>query len=243
MAKEIQKAAIKCGYKIYTGFEHGECFKQIEDCDKDSETIQGFVTNDGDFVNRHEAMVIAKIAGQLQYEMDKETLISEDLHVDWLHKQEKLISKLQSELDYAKKSIEIFKITNDTLQQENLDLSYNQVDNVYELAKEMSENWERDYQQEILELKERLANCIEPKFKQGDYLYSVEKSGSQILLAEGYVTTITQLDDGSIWYHLSVKPHEFGVRETTCYKTMDEVHKVSQKLLKEIDDEQNNRKS
>lgn len=89
----------------------------------------------------------------------------------------------------------------------------------------------------------RLANCIEPKFKKGDYLYSAEKSGSQILLAEGYVTTITQLDDGSIWYHLSAKPHEFGVRETTCYKTMDEVHEVCQKLLKEIDNEQNNRKS
>lgn len=173
MAKEIQKAAIKCGYKIYTGFEHGECFKQIEDCDKDSETIQGFVTNDGDFVNRHEAMVIAKIAGQLQYEMDKETLISEDLHVDWLHKQEKLISKLQSELDYTKKSIEIFKITNDALRQENLDLSYNQVDNAYELAKEMSENWERNYQQEILELKERLANCIEPKFVVGQKIYVI----------------------------------------------------------------------
>ena len=213
MAKEIQKAAIKCGYKIYTGFEHGECFKQIEGNDKEFEIIEGFVTNEYDFVNRKEAMVIAKIAGQLQYEMDRETLISEDLHVDWLHKQEKLILKIQSELDYAKKSIEIFKITNDTLRQE------------------------------ILELKERLANCIEPKFKQGDYLYSAEKSGSQILLAEGYVTTITQLDDGSIWYHLSAKPHEFGVRETTCYKTMDEVHEVCQKLLKEIDDEQNNRKS
>lgn len=98
-------------------------------------------------------------------------------------------------------------------------------------------------EQVSVEFKEQLKNAIVPKFKQGDYLYSVEKSGSQILLAEGYVTTITQLDDGSIWYHLSVKPHEFGVREATCYKTMDEVHEVSQKLLKEIDDEQNNRKS
>lgn len=101
----------------------------------------------------------------------------------------------------------------------------------------------KEKDQQIQSLEHRLANCIEPKFKQGDYLYSVEKSGSQILLAEGYVTTITQLDDGSIWYHLSVKPHEFGVRENTCYKTMDEVHEVSQKLLKEIDNEQNNRKS
>lgn len=143
MAKEIQKAAIKCGYKIYTGFEHGECFKQIEGNDKEFEIIEGFVTNENDFVNRKEAMVIAKIAGQLQYEMDKETLISEDLHVDWLHKQEKLILKLQSELDYAKKSIEIFKITNDILQQE------------------------------ILELKERLAKCIEPKFVKGQKVYVI----------------------------------------------------------------------
>ena len=100
-----------------------------------------------------------------------------------------------------------------------------------------------ELENEVERLERRLSNCLEPKFKQGDYLYSVEKSGSQIFLAEGYVTTITQLDDGSIWYHLSLKPHEFGVRENTCYKTMDEVHEVSQKLLKEIDDEQNNRKS
>lgn len=97
--------------------------------------------------------------------------------------------------------------------------------------------------QEIQELKKQLENAIIPKFKIGDYLYSVEKSGSQLLLAEGYVTTITQLDDGSIWYHLTAKPHEFGVKEESCYRTMAEVHKVTQKLLKEINNDKNNRKS
>ena len=118
----------------------------------------------------------------------------------------------------------------------------NTTDESYEYLEDITKVL-NEQDQKIKELEHRLSNCIEPKFKQGDYLYSAEKSGSQILLAEGYVTTITQLDDGSIWYHLSAKPHEFGVRETTCYKTMDEVHEVCQKLLKEIDDEKNNRKS
>ena len=91
--------------------------------------------------------------------------------------------------------------------------------------------------QRIAELEEQLKDSIRPKFKMGDYLYSVEKQGTQLLLAEGYVTTITQLDDNSIWYHLSAKPHEFGVRENTCYRTMEEVHKVTQKLLEEINNE------
>ena len=115
------------------------------------------------------------------------------------------------------------------------------IENSEEILKEIQEFKKKD--QRIAELEEQLANSIRPKFKVGDYLYSVEKSVGTILLAEGRVTTITQLDDGSIWYHLTAKPHEFGVRENTCYKTMEEIHEVTQKLLKEIDDEQNHRKS
>ena len=101
MAKEIQKAAIKCKYQIFTGFEHGECFKQLENHHKEAEIIQGFITNDGEFVDRQEAMIIARIANQLQYDTDKKTLISEDLHIDWLHKQNQKIKELEKALELA----------------------------------------------------------------------------------------------------------------------------------------------
>lgn len=84
---------------------------------------------------------------------------------------------------------------------------------------------------------------IKTKFKFGDYIYSVSKFGGQILCGEGKITSITVLDSGEIHYHLKTDNFECGACEDTCYKTMDEVHEVCQKLLKEIDDEQNNRKS
>ena len=92
--RTIVKAAIRVKDKIYTGFDHGECFSYavfpipVEDLE------QGFITSDGEFVNRKEAMIIAREAGQLRYETDKQTLISEDLHIDWLHKQAKQIKKI-----------------------------------------------------------------------------------------------------------------------------------------------------
>ena len=89
----------------------------------------------------------------------------------------------------------------------------------------------------IAELEEQLANSIIPKFKMGDYVYSVRKFGKQILLAEGNITSITKLDDGSIHYHLVAEPHNFGVSEDSCYKTMEEAHEVTQKLLEEINNE------
>ena len=101
MLKEIQKAAIKCKYQIFTGFEHGECFKQIKEYDKNYETIQGFVTNDGDFVSRQEAFVIAKNANQLQSQPVTKILMSEDLHIDWLHKQDQKIKELEKALELA----------------------------------------------------------------------------------------------------------------------------------------------
>lgn len=91
--------------------------------------------------------------------------------------------------------------------------------------------------QRISELEEQLANNIRPKFKMGDYVYSVRKFGKQILLAEGNITSITKLDDGSIHYHLVAEPHNFGVSEDTCYKTMEEAHDATQKLLEEINNE------
>lgn len=101
--KTITKAALKYDGKIYTGFNHGKCFVKL---DKDNHIIlssrieEGFITSEGDFVDRKEAMKIANEADQLQYSIAhyKETLISEDLHIDWLIKQENEIRKLKSKL-------------------------------------------------------------------------------------------------------------------------------------------------
>lgn len=99
--REIVKACVKYQDRLYTGFEHGECFNKLNE---DNTIIvfnkieQGFVDNDGNFVDRKQAMVIAKEAGQLSCETDKQTLISEDLHLDWLKKQEKYIKQLERAL-------------------------------------------------------------------------------------------------------------------------------------------------
>lgn len=71
-----------------------------------------------------------------------------------LNQQDKEIIKLRGENQQLKKQLEIFKISNDALQQDNLDLSYDKVDIAYEYAKEMAENWEKDYQEEIKQLKQ-----------------------------------------------------------------------------------------
>jgi len=44
------------------------------------ETVQGFVTNDNEFVNRVEAMKIARAAGQLIAETNFNKLYSEDIY-------------------------------------------------------------------------------------------------------------------------------------------------------------------
>lgn len=94
---------------------------------------------------------------------------------------------------------------------------------------------------QIRSLEEQLKDSITPKFKIGEYLYSVRPFCGKILCAEGYVTSITQLSDKTIHYHLETKPNElgyknqYGVEETNCYRTMEEVHKISSKLLAELE--------
>ena len=81
---------------------------------------------------------------------------------------------------------------------------------------------------------------IKTKFKFGDYVYSVRKLGGQILCGEGKITSITVLDSGEVHYHLKTDNFECGAFEGSCYRTMDDAHKLCQKLLKEIENEQRN---
>ncbi len=107
MSKSIVKACVKYNDRLYTGFDHGECFRKLNEDNTiivHSEIEQGFVDNDGNFVDRKQAMIIAKESGQLTYETDKKTLISEDLHLNWLNDQQERIAELEEQIDY------IFKI-------------------------------------------------------------------------------------------------------------------------------------
>ena len=123
MSKEIQRAAIKYKHQIFTGFEHGECFKQIKEYDKNYETIQGFVTNDGDFVSRQEAFVIAKNANQLQSQLVTKILMSEDLHIDWLHKQDQKIKELEKALELLKDKNNYYNFVNENNETIDVDLA------------------------------------------------------------------------------------------------------------------------
>ena len=101
MCKSIVNACVKYNDRLYTGFDHGECFKKLNEDNTilvHSDIEQGFVDSDGNFVDRKQAMIIAKESGQLRYEPNKKTLISEDLHLDWLNKQAQRISELEEQL-------------------------------------------------------------------------------------------------------------------------------------------------
>ena len=101
MCKSIVKACVRYNDRLYTGFDHGECFKKLNEDNTipvHSDIEQGFVDSDGNFVDRKQAMIIAKESGQLAYETDKKTLISEDLHLDWLNKQAQRIAELEEQL-------------------------------------------------------------------------------------------------------------------------------------------------
>ena len=93
----IVKSAIRYNDKVYTGFDHGECFKQIDkDTIKDYDKLeQGFITDKNEFVDRQQALDIAYKAGQIPYEKNNHCLISEDVHLYWLN-------DLQSQLDQQK---------------------------------------------------------------------------------------------------------------------------------------------
>ena len=101
MCKSIVKACVRYNDRLYTGFDHGECFKKLNEDNTipvHSDIEQGFVDSDGNFVDRKQATIIAKESGQLAYETDKKTLISEDLHLDWLNKQAQRIAELEEQL-------------------------------------------------------------------------------------------------------------------------------------------------
>lgn len=151
MGKKIIKACVRYKGKLYTGFNHGECLTKLQENCKEidyEEIEQGFLDNDMIFVDRKEAMVIARDAGQLSYITNKQTLISEDLHLSWLKDQSFEISKLKDEIEQAKERF----------------IDHKRVDCQTMFAQA----------DKIEELEERLSNCIEPKFKIGQEVWFID---------------------------------------------------------------------
>lgn len=107
MSKTIVKAAIKIKDEIIAGYDHGECFSRANFPIPTQDLEQGFIDSNGNFVDRKQAMIIAKEAGQLRYTPHKETLISEDLHLDWLNKQASKINELEKTNKRLKKNWEL----------------------------------------------------------------------------------------------------------------------------------------
>lgn len=70
--------------------------------------------------------------------------------------QDQKIADLEAKLAQAQKTIEIQKMSNDALIDENLDYRYDITDTAYELAKGIAEDWELGYKDEIAELKQQL---------------------------------------------------------------------------------------
>jgi hypothetical protein len=78
---------------------------------------------------------------------------------------EREFTKKSQKLAQAQKTIEIQKMTNDALIDENLDYRYDITNSAYEQAKGMASNWESQYQEEIKELKKQLAESEESHHK------------------------------------------------------------------------------
>lgn len=217
MDKKIIKACVRYKEKLYTGFDHGECLVKLqEDCKEINyeEIEQGFVDNDMIFVDRKKAMVIARNAGQLNYVTNKQTLISEDLHLSWLKDQSFEISKLKDEVEQAKERF----------------VDHKRVDcqTMFALS------------DKIEELEERLSNCIEPKYKIGQDVWFIYDDDEYTILHkkvmafnynsyDGGHFTYAMSDDGTqetIWYGYINDKYVFATQEEAKAKVKELKHGV-----------------
>lgn len=80
MERVKESAVVFPNGKVYTGKRHHDCFRAAFEAGEPSprHEIQGFVLEDGRFVDREEAARIAFEAGQIKTRL--KTLFSEDLY-------------------------------------------------------------------------------------------------------------------------------------------------------------------
>lgn len=101
---KIVKAAIVYQNECISGYNHEECFKDLFN-KYDREVInskdieQGFITSENEFVDRIQATIIAETSGQLTIDLKAgiEPLMSEDMHISWLHEKDNKITDMEQE--------------------------------------------------------------------------------------------------------------------------------------------------
>ena len=123
------------------------------------------------------------------------------------------------------KELELLRKQNDLLQEENLDYRYDITDIACERATEMARDWERQYQEEIAELKEKLKN--KPKFNVGDKVYLINDDEE---VESDFIESI-EIDNSGIEYY-TIK---YGVcwYENELFSTKEE----AEEKLKEMKSE------
>jgi len=80
--RHIKHAAIRKDSIVYVGYRHHNCIAVMVECGITSrDSIQGFVDNDGVFLDRYEALLVAMDAKQIiKKHSPKDRLTSEDLY-------------------------------------------------------------------------------------------------------------------------------------------------------------------
>jgi hypothetical protein len=160
VSKEIVKAGVRYNNIVYDGFNHGECFKKLPIDANMVDIEQGFITNDGEFVDRKKAFTIARKAHQLEYDYGvQKVLISEDIHINWLHKKDKTIADLEAKLAESEKQANDWKQRFESGEERLKTLNSNSVtalnlknEKIEKLKQQLAEKEEIiDWQNEIVE--------------------------------------------------------------------------------------------
>ena len=108
---KIVKAAIVYQNECISGYNHEECFKELfnlydREVIKAQDIEQGFITDTNEFISRQEAMYNAVESGQIRktYTDEEEVppLMSEEMHICWLHEKDKEIEQLKEKIKLLK---------------------------------------------------------------------------------------------------------------------------------------------
>lgn len=131
-------------------------------------------------------------------ENDRDIYLRDDKGTRWDYNTKELVrilNDLEAKLAQAQKTIEIQRISNDALIDENLDYRYDITDTAYEQAKYMAESWKEDYQQEIAELKQQLADLQQEQIKE------MQEHQEAMELADKTITNLVEDNRASQeWY-------------------------------------------
>ena len=154
MSKEIVMAGVRYNNIVYDGFNHGECFKKLPIDANMVDIEQGFITSDGEFVDRKKAFTIARKAHQLEYDYGiQKVLISEDVHINWLHKKDKTIADLEAKLAESEENNKLLEMQLQDMERSKLSWE-NQYFTLYNTLKNYREVIEKQLAEKDEEIKQ-----------------------------------------------------------------------------------------